>query len=225
MVLFVLCFYYESAGKRFGVSILYLSEAGRATYRFITGLGVEFGRISYKNLAKLRENSWFTVAYPTSVQMANYKAGILGDPYKHLNAREHEKLEQRVWYYKKHFTIPQKRSGYSCILNFDGIDYFAKVWLNGIELGKHRGIFGGPVIDVSENLNYGGDNELIVEVISANYGKTSFNPNRPGNIVKGWFLMGGSAMEPFSIWAYGETFVWNSFLNTIWNVLSFLLKR
>lgn len=74
-------------------------------------------------------------------------------------------------------------------MNFDGIDYFAKVWLNGIELGKHRGIFGGPVIDVSENLNYGGDNELIVEVISANYGKTSFNPNRPGNIVKGWFLM------------------------------------
>lgn len=153
--------------------------------------------IPVENLAKLKENNWFSVAYPTSVQMANYKAGILGDPYKHLNAREHEKLEQKVWYYKKHFVIPQKRKGYSCILNFDGIDYFAKVWLNGIELGKHRGIFGGPVIDVSENLNYGGDNELIVEVISANYGKTSFNPNRPGNIVKGWFLMGGSAMEPF----------------------------
>lgn len=150
-----------------------------------------------ENLAKLKENAWFTVAYPTSVQMANYKAGILGDPYKHLNAREHEKLEQKVWYYKKHFTIPKKHNGYSCILNFDGIDYFAKVWLNGIELGKHRGIFGGPVIDVSENLNYGGDNELIVEVISANYGKPSFNPNSPGNIVKGWFLMGGSAMEPF----------------------------
>lgn len=109
-----------------------------------------------ENLAKLKENAWFTVAYPTSVQMANYKAGILGDPYKHLNAREHEKLEQKVWYYKKHFTIPKKHNGYSCILNFDGIDYFAKVWLNGIELGKHRGIFGGPVIDVSENLNYGG---------------------------------------------------------------------
>ena len=153
--------------------------------------------IPVENLAKLKENNWFSVAYPTSVQMANYKAGILGDPYKHLNAREHEKLEQKVWYYKKHFVIPQKRKGYSCILNFDGIDYFAKVWLNGIELGKHRGIFGGPIIDVSENLNYGGDNELIVEVISANYGKTSFNPNRPGNIVKGWFLMGGSAMEPF----------------------------
>ena len=77
-----------------------------------------------ENLAKLRENAWFTVAYPTSVQMANYRAGILGDPYKHLNAREHEKLEQKVWYYKKHFAIPQKRNGYSCLLNFDGIDYF-----------------------------------------------------------------------------------------------------
>ena len=80
--------------------------------------------IPVENLAKLKENNWFSVAYPTSVQMANYKAGILGDPYKHLNAREHEKLEQKVWYYKKHFVIPQKRKGYSCILNFDGIDYF-----------------------------------------------------------------------------------------------------
>ena len=70
-------------------------------------------------------------------------------------------------------------------MNFDGIDYFAKVWLNGIELGKHRGIFGGPVIDVSENLNYGGDNELIVEVISANYGENIvLIPNRPGKYRK-----------------------------------------
>lgn len=149
------------------------------------------------DLMSLDDNSWFNVAYPTSVQMAHYKAGILGDPYKHLNAREHEKLEQKVWYYKKEFDLFSKKEGYSYILNFDGIDYFAKVWLNGKLLGKHRGIFGGPTVDVSEELIYNGKNELIVEVLSANYGQKSFNPNKPGKIVKGWFLMGGSAMEPF----------------------------
>lgn len=153
-----------------------------------------------KPIVKLNEldrNEWISVAYPTSVQMAQYKAGILGDPYKHLNAREHEKLEQKVWYYKKSFTVPENLSGNTLMLNFDGIDYYAKVWLNGIEQGQHRGVFGGPVLDVSEVIKYDKVNELVVEVISANYGIQNFNPNVPGKIVKGWFLMGGSAMEPF----------------------------
>lgn len=73
--------------------------------------------IPVENLAKLKENNWFSVAYPTSVQMANYKAGILGDPYKHLNAREHEKLEQKVWYYKKHFVIIIRKTKNSSFKN------------------------------------------------------------------------------------------------------------
>jgi hypothetical protein len=32
-------------------------------------------------------------------------------------------------------------------LCFDGIDYFARVWLNGTVLGRHEGMFGGPVIE------------------------------------------------------------------------------
>ncbi|UBD60485.1 glycosyl hydrolase 2 galactose-binding domain-containing protein [Parabacteroides merdae] len=74
--------------------------------------------IPVENLAKLKENNWFSVAYPTSVQMANYKAGILGDPYKHLNAREHEKLEQKVWYYKKTFCNTSKTEGVLLYIEF-----------------------------------------------------------------------------------------------------------
>lgn len=149
------------------------------------------------NSAEINGNDWISVAYPTSVQMAHFKAGILGDPYKHLNAREHEKLEQKVWYYKKEFTIPRQAKGNNILLNFDGIDYFAKVWLNGNLLGTHSGIFGGPVIDISEIVSFDQKNELLVEVISANYQNLNYDNRKPGNIVKGWFLTGGSAMEPY----------------------------
>lgn len=150
-----------------------------------------------RDINELDLNSWINVVYPTSVQMAHFKAGILGDPYKNLNAREHEKLEQKVWYYKKEFTVPVSSLNNNILLNFDGIDYFAKVWLNGQLLGSHEGIFGGPIIDISKRIEFGKKNELIVEVASANYGKPNFDPRIPGNIVKGWFLTGGSAMEPY----------------------------
>jgi beta-mannosidase len=148
-------------------------------------------------LSEVDGNEWISVAYPTSVQMAHFKAGKLGDPYKHLNAREHEKLEQKVWYYKKEFTFPEEAKGNYILLNFDGVDYFTKVWLNGHLLGIHRGIFGGPVIDVSGMVLYGQTNDLLVEVVSANYQNMDYNNRKPEAIVKGWFLTGGSAMEPF----------------------------
>ncbi len=149
------------------------------------------------SLNELNGNSWINVSYPTSMQIAHYKAGVLGNPYAHLNAREYEKLEQKVWYYKRNFNIAKKHENSFYLLNFDGIDYYAKVWLNGILLGTHQGIFGGPNIDVTNNLKFGDSNELVVEVISANYGNPNFEPRVPGKIVKGWSLTGGSATEPF----------------------------
>ncbi len=148
-------------------------------------------------ISELPSAGWFTVAYPTSVQMANFKAGKLGDPYAHLNAQEHEKLEQRAWYYKKDFTLPAQPEGNTVFLCFDGIDYFSKVWLNGELLGTHEGIFGGPVIDITGKTKSGMPNTIIVQVLSANYDNPGFDWRNPGRIVKGWFLTGGTAMEPY----------------------------
>lgn len=149
-----------------------------------------------KSLDALADNEWFKVAYPTSVQMAHFYAGKLGNPYEHMYALEHEKLEQKAWYYKRQFDLKELRPGERALLCFDGIDYFAKIWVNGKVMGKHRGIFGGPSIDVTDWVVVG-HNEVIVEVLSANYRNPSFENRKPGNIVKGWFLTGGSGMEPF----------------------------
>ena len=49
-------------------------------------------------------------------------------------------------------------------LVFDGADYFATVWLNGQLLGKHEGTYTPFEFDVTNQLRYGGDNLLVVQL-------------------------------------------------------------
>lgn len=146
---------------------------------------------------QLTNVSWINVAQPTSVHMAMFKAGKLPDPYVGLNSLEYKKLEQKIWYYKKHFTITEEHKGKHVILSFDGIDYFSKIWLNGKLLGYHEGMHGGPAIDITHDVLYDDENELVVQVKSANYQNPDFMPRRPGKIIKTWFFTGGSGVEPF----------------------------
>jgi len=50
-------------------------------------------------------------------------------------------------------------------LHFDGVDYFAAVWLNGQKLGAHEGYFQPFAFDISQHLK-AGENILLVRVNS-----------------------------------------------------------
>ena len=64
-------------------------------------------------------------------------------------------------WYRRQFARPE---GERLQLIFDGVDYFADVWLNGHYLGSHEGYLGRFDFDVSDLL--GEDNALIVRVHS-----------------------------------------------------------
>lgn len=149
-------------------------------------------------LGELPAEGWFTVAYPTSVHWALFKAGELPDPYVGLNSQKYEWVETAVWYYKNSFEVTSDAKDKYIFLNFDGIDYFARIWLNGNYLGEHEGMFGGPALEISDLVKFGEKNEIIVEVRSANYDDPqSYNPRDPGKIIKPWEFTGGSAAEPW----------------------------
>lgn len=140
---------------------------------------------------------WLKVDRNASVHHTLFQAGVLPDPYKHLNAEKYRWVEQRAWYYRNSFELPAKAKGNYIFLSFEGIDYYARIWLNGHLLGQHEGMFGGPVIEVGKYLK-NGRNELLVEVLSANFGmKEKFNPKAPGTVVKGWAFTGETGVEPF----------------------------
>lgn len=141
---------------------------------------------------------WFQATVPSTVQIALYKTGELPHPYYNLNSQKYEWVDEKVWYYRKTETIPESAKDNYVFLCFNGIDYFSRVWLNGELLGEHQGMFGGPIIEISNKVRFGGTNEIVVEVRAGNWGqKNIFKARDPGAIIKPWVIAGGTGAEMF----------------------------
>ncbi|MGC8684748.1 MAG: glycoside hydrolase family 2 protein [bacterium] len=95
------------------------------------------------------DTQWLTVNVPD-----NYQVDVPGL----------ENYFGPVWY-RTHFTLTTTQAQQHNILIFDGVDYFAKVWLNGTLLGEHEGYFDPIMFDVS-NIVKPGDNVLVVRVLN-----------------------------------------------------------
>lgn len=72
--------------------------------------------------------------------------------------------ETSVGWYRKTFTVPQEDLGKYLYLQFDGIFRDARVWLNGFYLGHEPSGYATQVYEISDYLNYGGQNLLTVRV-------------------------------------------------------------
>lgn len=73
-------------------------------------------------------------------------------------------INQKEWWYRKHFHAGAKIPGTVSQIAFDGVDYFVTVWLNGQLLGSHEGTYTAFAFDVTGKLRYGADNVLSVVV-------------------------------------------------------------
>ncbi|HEY3324087.1 MAG TPA: glycoside hydrolase family 2 TIM barrel-domain containing protein [Planctomycetota bacterium] len=94
--------------------------------------------------------------------------------------RELRYFNEHPWYYRLEFSCPAD-AGKVARLRFEGVDYFAKVWLNGQLLGEHEGyseVFEFPVETI---IKRGEKNTLVVKV-SAPWDRES-SPGREANRV------------------------------------------
>ncbi len=64
------------------------------------------------------------------------------------------------------FKVPDTFKGKQVKVVFEGVDYFANVYLNGEKLGSHEGYFNPFQFDISDKLIWEGDNVIIVKVVS-----------------------------------------------------------
>lgn len=92
------------------------------------------------------------------------------------------KHADRLWY-RRTFQVPEKWNGQRVLLHFGAVDWEATVWVNGKDLGTHRGGYDPFELDVTDALKPGGDQELIVRVFDPTdkgtqpRGKQVLNPN------------------------------------------------
>ena len=100
---------------------------------------------------------------PGSIHSSLVADGTIPDPYVGLNDQYAREESYKVWWVKKEFDYDF--SFQSPLLCFDGVCYSAKFYLNGVYLGKHRGMFSKVIFDVKDILKK--HNILIVKIDDA----------------------------------------------------------
>lgn len=146
----------QSSAVAGATQTLLLSGDGWKLGSFPIGDGEQHGVF----LPSFDDRSFRTVKAPGEVQL---QVGLNGmDLYR--QSKTLSLINQKEWWYRKRFTVGQRESGKLNRLMFDGVDYFATVWLNGKKLGQHEGAYVPFSYDVTNTLRYGGDNVLAVKV-------------------------------------------------------------
>jgi len=80
-----------------------------------------------------------------------------------------EYYQDGVWY-RKNFVVPDSLNGKFIKLIFYAVNYVADVWINDVYVGYHEGGYTSFAFDVSQILNYGGNNVIAVRVDNPAWG-------------------------------------------------------
>jgi hypothetical protein len=104
--------------------------------------------------------------------------------------------DQNLWY-RRTVLVPPSWKGQRLMLYFQAVDFEATVWLNGKELGTHRGMSDPFSFDVTDALTPG-ENELVLRV---------WDPTDEGSQPRG-----KQVRRPGGIWYTPVTGIWQ----TVW---------
>ncbi len=69
--------------------------------------------------------------------------------------------------YERKLHIGREWEGKRLFLRFDGVNSIANVFINGRHVGEHRGGYSAFVFEITDLVNYGADNRLLVRVNNA----------------------------------------------------------
>jgi hypothetical protein len=105
--------------------------------------------------------------------------------------------DQRVWY-RRTFDLGTRTADERWLLHFGAVDWETRVWVNGHELGTHRGGYDRFSFDVTDALRDSGPQEIVVAV---------WDPTDQGEQPRG-----KQVLDPHGIWYTAVTGIWQ----TVW---------
>jgi exo-1,4-beta-D-glucosaminidase len=122
---------------------------------------------------------WFAASVPTTVLNAQVENGLYDNIYYSNNLEQIPTEQyQKSWWFRKTFSLEDRQSDQFAILNFEGINYRADVWLNGQRIASSDSMFGSFrrfKLNVTGKFKLG-QNCLAVEVF----------PPQPGDFTVGF---------------------------------------
>ena len=143
--------------------------------------------------------NWIKVPECAHLQSALYP----DQPYwgEHLRA-----INDQAWVYRRTFKLPE-RPYKRARLRFEGVDYFAEVWVNDDFAGRHEGNFAPFDLDVTHSLDT--DTVTLTVLVSAPWDSPNPKGTYPTNhvirgLVKGLYEHGEGvippSVNPIGIW-------------------------
>lgn len=92
---------------------------------------------------------------PGHVHLDLLKAGRIPDPFYRDQADQCQWVERCDWTYEREFVVAAALVGRRAVLDFAGLDTFATIYLNGVELGRTANMFIGHRFEVGPELQAG----------------------------------------------------------------------
>lgn len=109
------------------------------------------------------DSSWPAIAIPHTWQ--TYETTGKLHPFIHDAHEQDDPYWWQGWgWYRKHFSIGDEEKGRRIFAEFDGVQKYCKVFVNGKLVGDHKGGYDGFYFDVTDQIRFGADNVLAVAV-------------------------------------------------------------
>lgn len=114
----------------------------------------------------LKDKKWYKGKVPGCVHLDLMENNLIPDPFIGENELEVQWVEREDWIYRKKFVVSEEFLKNSLIyLEFEGIDTFSEVFLNGKKIGETDNMFIGWEFNVKDVL-VKGENVLEVKLLS-----------------------------------------------------------
>jgi len=124
------------------------------------------------NFKKTSDSNWFSAKVPGTVHTDLYENKVIPDPFFEANEKQLLWIENEDWEYQTTFSISKAEiTNQNSILQFEGLDTYAKVFLNGKQILDADNMFRTWKVDVKNKLKVGQNYLRIVFASSVKKGK------------------------------------------------------
>ncbi|MDO4714782.1 MAG: glycoside hydrolase family 2 TIM barrel-domain containing protein [Bacteroidales bacterium] len=107
------------------------------------------------------------VIFQHKVAVGDWKGGVMRTPPEHFTVYKHR---NEVGSYRRNFSVPSTWKGQQIYINFDGVDSFFYLWINGKYVGFSKNSRNLAAFNITPYLNPKGENTVAVEVYRSSDG-------------------------------------------------------
>lgn len=109
------------------------------------------------------DSSWYAVGIPHTWNTYE-TTGEIHPFIMHPSERDDDYWWYGWGWYRKRFSIDKMHSNKKIFIEFDGVQKYTKVWLNGKYVGEHKGGYTSFYFDITDSVSFSKENILVVQV-------------------------------------------------------------